>query len=98
MSYADKILEISRPYLVKTFSKGRLEAFLEDYIRFVKEDFQEQYQGINEVLSKVHLMVTSPPYFAALLQRPLAVVRDLNEYLEGMQRIMSVRTAEERGI
>ncbi|MCW7072047.1 MAG: hypothetical protein OCU12_06975 [Methanophagales archaeon] len=69
MSYADKILEISRPYLVKTFSKGRLEAFLEDYIRFVKEDFQGQYQGINEVLSKVHLMVTSPPYFAALLRR-----------------------------
>ncbi|MHC1577510.1 MAG: hypothetical protein ACXQT6_02295, partial [Candidatus Methanospirareceae archaeon] len=63
------------PYLVKTFSKGRLEAFLEDYIRFVKEDFQGQYQGVNEVLSKVHLMVTSPPYFAALLQRPLAVAR-----------------------
>ena len=48
---------------------------MEDYIRFVKEDFQGQYQGVNEVLSKVHLMVTSPPYFAALLQRPLAVAR-----------------------
>ncbi len=74
MTYADKILEISRPYLVKTFSKERLEDFLEEvdclrglknedrnevikkfseiYIRFVKEDFQEQYQSVNENLSK----------------------------------------------
>ena len=74
MTYADKILEISKPYLVKTFSKKRLEDFLEEvdclrglknedrnevikkfseiYIRFVKEDFQEQYQSVNEVLSK----------------------------------------------
>ena len=57
------------------------------------EDFQGQYQGANEVLSKVHLMVTSPPYYNARSQW-----RDLAEYLEGMQRIMSVRTAEERGI
>jgi len=55
---------------------------LEDYIRFVKEDFQGQYQGVNEVLSKVHLMVTSPPYFAALLRRLTTTPARSGERLE----------------
>ena len=72
MHYIDKILEISKPYLLATFSKVRLDEFLKDieclrklenrneiiknfsetYIRFVKEDYQRQYQCVNDKLSK----------------------------------------------
>ncbi len=71
MFYLDKILKISERYLLKTFSKGRLDEFLkkiaylrksknrdeiiksfsEIYIQFVKEDYQRQYQGVNDKLS-----------------------------------------------
>ncbi|MCK4351888.1 site-specific DNA-methyltransferase [candidate division WOR-3 bacterium] len=72
MCYLDKILKISEPYLLKTFSKSRLDEFLkeiaylrrlknrdeiiklfsETHIRFIKEDFQRQYQYVNNKLSK----------------------------------------------
>ena len=71
MNYLDKLLQISKPYLLKTFSKGRLDEFLkeidslhklenrdaiikkfsENYIRFVKEDYQRLYQGVDDKLS-----------------------------------------------
>ncbi len=69
--YLKKILAISDPYLRKTFSKVRFEAFLnsinfiynlkkrediiknfsEIYIQFVREDYQRQYQDVNEELN-----------------------------------------------
>jgi DNA modification methylase len=70
--YLDKILEVSRPYLEKAFSAGRLNEFLNEikyiykvkdrkeivknfsgtYIAFIKEDYQRQYQGVDEKVDR----------------------------------------------
>jgi len=72
MSYLNKILEISNPYLLKIFPKKRLNKFLNEiaylnneedrnkivklfsdtYIQFIKEDYQNQYDGINDKLTR----------------------------------------------
>ena len=71
-NYLDRILQISKPYLLKSFSRERYEEFLtaisklnqiqnrdeiiksfsDIYIKFIKEDYQNQYQSVNKKLSK----------------------------------------------